>query len=478
MVDLFTRMSSAVEANKDIWDIELEWILSQGCFTGVRVNIGMSGEISADPATADISYLEYVLRRVAANGLKCQLGLGGEGPNKDNEEWWIYNSGGPWLSTKRPPIGGSNLIAYYSAGIKSVAIAIMVEVYESYGLKPYDYCFIELGNEPAVGGSGAPPPGDTFYTTFGLTYTTTNDTAVGLWDKATDLTGASATDGAAYLEFFTVELGFMDLKGLRCIAPSFAAKRMYAASGVYAELNSFDRATATGDKWIDLVREKNELIFSINCYYNTFDLLTTGIHPEQYCWPTCGPIDYAEMAVFGFDGRGVKSGDSQCILYKVNQIRDKAKSRIGDSPLIVGEAGVHYRFMGMTDDPATGPVAGTGVARDPNYYVNMDLVGDAELEYLDRLRDSGFTYVIHFSVSDAITNYSATDAWKEIYGIFRLDSSISGIPTLQMEQSYSKAIAWARRYGLPTTGGTSIATSNKGAFWGKRFEKGDNENVP
>ena len=54
---------------------------------------------------------------------------------------------------------------------------------------------------------------------------------------------------------------------------------------------------------------------------------------------------------------------------------------------------------------------------------------------------------------------------------------LTGIPTLQVKATYTKALAWARRLGLPTTGGPSISANDKGAFWGKRFEKGDAENA-
>lgn len=481
MAELWTRMSSATTSNKWKTDIELEWIVAQRCFTGVRVNIGMSGTNANDVAystTANTANIEYIVRRLAACGLKLQLGLGGEGP-PINDNWKAYNKNAgtatAWKSVKRPPLGNDGAgdltaIVDRSALLKNEVIAKVVEIYVSYGLDPSKYIYLELGNESAIGGAGAPPFNDPYYSAFLLDYVTGTTADEGLWELPSDFgvgyTG-QAYDGAAFLEFFTIELAQLDLLGLPCVGPAFTAKKLSV------ELSSFDQAATTGDNWIDLVRANNMLSYGLNCYYNAFDLETTGIHPELYVWPTLGPVEYAEMAIDGFDHRGIDSGDSQCIQYKINLLRGNA--RINNNVVTITEAGVHTRFLGMADDKTTYPVG----SRDANYYLNYEIVGQARLAYLDKLRELEVDRVIHFTVSDTFTTYSnptfSSGPWKEVYGEIRGDIQIDVLPTL-VNRTYMSAMAWAKRFGLPETSRDPLVTfGNKGAFWNKGVRKGDDE---
>ncbi|HMS53981.1 MAG TPA: hypothetical protein PKA27_01150 [Fimbriimonadaceae bacterium] len=419
-----------------------------------------------------------VVRRLAACGLKVQLGLGGEGPPHNSANWKPFNKSGTggtdqnWKSVKRPPLGNDGLgnpdsttaFVRRCAYLKNAVIAKVVEIYVSYGLNPSEWIILELGNEPAIGGAGAPPLNDAFYSTFGLDYATGNTADEGLWDAQSDLTGGNVYDGAAYLEFFTIELSEMDLMGLPCVSPAFTAKKLSV------ELSSFDQAATTGDNWIDLVRANNTLSYGLNCYYNAFDLETTGIHPELYVWPTLGPVEYAEMAVDGFDHRGVDSGDSQCIHYKMKLLR--ANTRINNNVVTITEAGVHSRFLGMTDDKAN---YGVG-SRDANYFLNYEIVGQARLAYLDKLRGLDVNHVIHFTVSDTFTDYTVgAGNWKEIYGEIRGDIQIDVLPTL-VQRTYLSAMAWAKRAGLPETSRDPLITrQSKGSFWNKGVRHGDKE---
>ncbi|MFN8219204.1 MAG: hypothetical protein U0S12_03615 [Fimbriimonadales bacterium] len=512
MVDLWTRMSSLTQSNQDKWDVELDWIISSKLFVGVRVNIGMAGsygtltgedrDLARNPSSANTKRLEYVLRRLASNKLMVQLGLGGDGPNNTITEWKALNSTVQWDDVKRPPLGdddgtGLGKVVKQSAYIKNEAIKKMRDVYLSYGLNPYDYCILELGNEPAIGGAGAPPSGSTFYTDFTpLSYTTN----LGRWDNASDVTGSpAATKGATYIEFLSREIKQLNalddgFKGWLCVAPTFAGARLAvigSPASLDCELGSFDRANSAGEKWVDLVQQKNRLILGLNCYYSAFDALSTGVHPELYVWPSLGPVEYADIAVNGFDYRGLKSGDEACIVAKIAMIRgtfrnltssNLVQNRLAKFPIVISEAGVANWRMGMTDTPSSGSPPTPVGSMDANYYVNDQIVGEAQLAYLDALRGLDVEHVIHFTTSDAVSGYSGTN-WKERYGLFLFDIDkdvdYSTSPFLQAVKTYSAMLPWLRRAELAqTTSDTSITNANKGAFWGLGFQKGDSEEVP
>lgn len=474
MGELWTRISSATAANKYITDIELEIILASRLFAGIRVNIGMSADIAVDPYNADLMYINYILRRLATAGLKVLLGLGGEGPpNAGNAEWADLNGGFGWNSVKRPSLGDPpGVIPEQYAEIKSAAIASMVAIYKSVGLDPYEYCFVELGNEPAIGGAGAPPPDDgvtyTFYAQSGINYSS----SIGLWDKQSDYTGGSwnSTKGASFLEFFTIEFAELETLGLRCVTPTFAAKNLN--TGASSELQTFDRAATSGKKWLDVAKTPGQFIFGLNNYYNGFNDGAATLNKDMFTWPTCGPHRYAEMAVLGRDRRGVKSNDDQCALARIALMRTVA--RIANARIAIIETGVTPRFLGMTDDP-DGEVIGD---RDQTNFVNFQICGEATLALVDLLLKHATPWVVHFSASDAITAYGGSTAWKELWGFFKSTATVSAVPSPANELTYSTALAWLRRAGLPTTSpDTSIASADRATFWGEEFRKGEDEDV-
>lgn len=465
MAELWTRIGSATNANKNRTDIELELIIATGLFTGVRVNIGMSAEIAVVPTVPDLTYIGYVLRRLAAAGLKVQIGLGGDGPPM-NTAWKAFNGTLPWNSKKRPPIGGDEEFPYNTGAIKTAVIDLAIEIYYSYGLEPYDYIILELYNEPAVGGAGAPPPdggGDTFYATSGIDYAT----SIGLWDSEGDYDPSwDPEDGASFIEYFSTEMFYLETRGLRCIAPTFAAKDLEN------ELATMDTVPVMGLLWYDTVRVKSPLLFGLNSYYNAFSDGTAVLNQDQFVWPTIGPVRYAGMAVFGRDRRGLKSNDPQCALARIALLR--TSPIIGMTPIVIVEAGVTPRFLGMTDLPDTQVIGD----RDQTYFVNFQVVAEATLAYLDGLLGhSGAPWVIHFSASDAITTYSGT-FWKELWGFFLSTATIGAIPSPASQLTYSASLPWLRRAGLPTTSpDATLPHADRGSFWGHDFERGEDENV-
>lgn len=481
MAELWARISSLTYANRVKWDIELSWILATRMFSGVRANIALSGtaeeDLAYDPDGPNYSMVEYVAHRLASNGLRFQLGLGGEGPPPGNGNWQTINAGNTWLDVKRPPLGPTDDLVQVVATIKSEIIARVVSIYESYGLDPYFYVIVEFGNELAIGGAGGPPSGSTFYTASGLSFTTDK----GLWDAPADVTGSlTTTQGATGLAFLTKEAGYIAFPmRLQCIAPIFAANRLVPQSGSVSETTSYWRSVG-GENWIDILRAKCDLIWGLNCYYDTFDQNTGGVHPQLYVWPTLGPMEYADLALNGFDGEGAKGDDGLCIKKKIANLRAPVevstgvfKNFIGGSPIVLTEAGVHYRYMGMTDDPSTQSVGD----RDASYFVNYQVVGQATLAYLDALRELDVPWVTHYTVADPISSYASSTAWRDRFGIMQGNITDASRPALQSEFVYSGAIPWALRSGLGTTD-RSIAANDQGTYWNKEFVKGADENVP
>lgn len=122
MPELWARMSSCSYANRGKWDLEFEITFALGCFTGIRVGVGMSGAdtsndiaAGADPVTSpNFANLDYVVRRIAAAGYKVLLGLGGDGPPMTTF-WQGKNGGTTWLDVKRPPLGTSDVFLIASA---------------------------------------------------------------------------------------------------------------------------------------------------------------------------------------------------------------------------------------------------------------------------------------------------------------------------------------------------------------------------
>ncbi|HMS55474.1 MAG TPA: hypothetical protein PKA27_08745 [Fimbriimonadaceae bacterium] len=470
MVNLWARMTSAaprydggVPLNFSRWEAELQWILAHRQFTGVRFNIGLSDSdgIGTSTGTIDTSFVEYLLHRLASNGLKVQLDIGGEGPNPANSGWQTLNGTGgtPWDSVKRPPLGPSDAVLNRIVEIKQEVIDLAIGVYESYGLVPYDWIYIGIGNEPAIGSAGAPVSGSAFYTTFGITYST----SIGKWDKFT--AGANAAKGCSFIEFLTKEVDLLDFHGLRVIAPTFASEALSVELGT----DGFDQDWTTGYNWIDVVRKKTELIYAINLYYEVFDNNIGGTHAFNYVWPTCGPVRFARVALDGFDGRGYKSQDTVCVKKKLELLR--AEPRIGDSRIVVTEAGVNYLILGQ-DAPGTS----TTPTRTASYFINYKRTMEATLAYLDSLRelDQEFLHVTWYT----ITNATEDSDLDQRYGVFSYEMSNANSPSLQLLKTYTGAQVWARRAGLPTTSLdlTPAYTPEKGNYWHKEFLKGDDEN--
>lgn len=328
------------------------------------------------------------------------------------------------------------------------------EIYRSYGLNPADYVFLDLWNEPAIGGAGAPPDG-TFYTNAGMTYST----SIGKWDASADYSGFATNEGAPFIEFFTRELEGLDFKGMTCVSPTFTA------ISISTELSTFDVAATNGKKWIDVCRTNpgfSNLIFGINCYYNAFSLGTTGIEPEFYVEANLGPVEYAEMAVYGNDYRGADSGDGQCIARKIALLR--ANARIARNKIAIVEAGVQPTYMGMKDSstPSVGSMSF-------NYSVNLQTVGQAQLEFLDLLLEQDIVFVGHFTITNVST------AFTQFYGFLRSEADISPIPNAPDQRQTAVYVAWARRFGLPLT---ALVSGDYGVFFGTDIKKGDSEVLP
>lgn len=289
-------------------------------------------------------------------------------------------------------------------------------------------------------------------------------TSIGKWDIAGDYSSFAPSEGAAWLEYFTREVEGLDFLGMRVVSPTFTA------IDLDEELATFDRAATNGKKWIDVVRANDgfvELIFGINCYYEGFDKRTTGLHPELYAAPNLGPVEFAEMALYGDDYRGAKSGDGQCILRKLAKLREEP--RIGRSRIGICESGVNPLQMGMAGDSGSPSLGDMSFY----YFVNFQKVGEAQLMVWDGLRQQDLAFVCHFS----LTNVSS--AWSQFYGLYKYDIDVSIPPTLQVEKTFATWLAWAKREGLPL----SVIVDNTnpppsdvgGAFYQRTLKKGDYE---
>lgn len=92
------------------------------------------------------------------------------------------------------------------------------------------------------------------------------------------------------------------------------------------------------------------------------------------------------------------------------------------------------------------------------------------MAYLDQLQGLDVRYVSHFTVSNT------GSLWTEFFGPFRSDINISLAPdTLQSARTFSVALAWAKRSGLPLS---TLVANHYGAFWGLDLRTGNFENVP
>lgn len=485
MGEKWVRMTSASPSHSAQWDVELEWILAHRFIVGVRLNVGFSDAegiaATTTPGPSDYYNLEYILRRLAAAGLKVQLDLGGEGPPMTTP-WKNLNKddmGNPqeWLSPKRPPLGtnSSGVVNYgivnATRAIKNSIIAKMFGIYQAAGLDPYRYCHIELWNEPSVGGAGAPDPDSDpdFYGTdpdnSGIVYST----SIGLWDSPSEATNLTTYPwlGASFLEFFTKECDGLETLGLPCVSPSFTCKHLFEEPdwGGPFELETFDR-DVDDQNWINLIRSRSCLSFGLSCYYSTCVVGTSGCTEELYIWPSLGPKRYAETAVWGYDGDGAFGLDINCMAIKIAALR--AHPRIAGAQIIVNEAGIKPAFMAMTDEPETNVVGSMA----QNYWENYQSLGAATLAYMDELAKLGTVREIQFTVTN-------TDGgWGSRFGIFADTLELfngGGLVNYTFSQTFSSALAYARRAGLPLTG---VALAYGAAFWGTSLVAGEEEKLP
>lgn len=255
--ELFCRMSSAASANSGRWATEISWIASRG-FTGVRLGIGISDAsatgIAYDAAVINLDNLTVILDLLVMAGLKCQLQIGGEGP-PNNSSWYstLAGFGSPWPYHKRPPVGNSNtVVADRTADVKSAAIALMVDKYLASGRDPVEWCSVELWNEPARGGAGAPDGTTTYW----------NAGAPGTWDGPSNLPTPSSSPYSMIVNYLNAEIPQIDFKNLPLISPSFASLMLdQVTNGLAQELET---CLDDGSPWLTVFLASPKPTWGIN----------------------------------------------------------------------------------------------------------------------------------------------------------------------------------------------------------------------
>ncbi len=407
------RMSSASTANVDRWATEVAWINSRG-FVGVRVNIALadadSSGLAYNAASPNYSNPETVLDLIIGAGLKCQLGIGGDGPPV-NSSWYsgVGGYGSAWPYPKRPPAGATGIpVIEKTAEIKSACIALMFDKYRDAGYNPFDYCFVELGNEPARGGAGAPDEMSGFwpgsYTTF----------KIGTWDSpgTYDPPGAS-TPYMTFCEYFNLEMPLIDFKGLRLIAPTFAC----IPDG--QDLNGLTQELATclsnSTDWLPIFKATFKPMWGVNLYYSLYEAEVA-----------LGASLYAHRAVYGRDLRVERTEDANSAVYRLQQIRDWIDPDAVEA-IRICETGVQPNFLRMSTDM-------DNRLRKLNYFE----LGRARLELLDLLVEQDVDGVILFTATD---DEPSSDPDKQ-FGVFNDD-----LGTVAAEQTYSAEIPFGMRVG-------------------------------
>lgn len=112
-------------------------------------------------------------------------------------------------------MGSGNAMCAATADIKSQCIALVFNRYLADGLDPLGYVRIELGNEPANGGSGAPTAASGYW----------GATPIGYWDSsAIDPAPGGGWVYSTFLEYFNIEYFQVDYLGLPLISPTFTAR--------------------------------------------------------------------------------------------------------------------------------------------------------------------------------------------------------------------------------------------------------------
>lgn len=329
-------------------------------------------------------------------------------------------------------------------------------------------CIVELGNEPSLlSGAGAPKLGSAWY---GYIAGGTSSYNIGLWDSGANIdpTACEAWYGAPFLDYFCKELETLDTLGLPLVGPTFTCV------DIAAELASFDEAVlAARVKWIDLARAKGPLTFGANLYYNAFDTVNATGEVQKYVWPSFGPVEYADVAINGFDGRGAKSDDHQCAKWKLSQINIPERG-INPKNVVIVEAGLQPYWMGMSDSPST--THETVGPQKASYPWDLQTVGQANIKLLDSLRTLSKGRTILFTVSDAVSSYTGANE-RQRFGVFTSDINFSDRVVPNDQVTYSASLAWAMRAGLPLTDGPENLPLT-GTYWGDQFLAGDSERVP
>ncbi len=400
-------MASASTVNSVRWGLEVSWIASRKMFAGVRVGIGFSDEggdgVALNPASPNFDNLNRILDLLISAKLKCQLGIGGDGPPNIPAWHTLAGTVGDWPYNKRPPIGTANALVNAAADIKNQAIELMVGRYRAAGLDPFEYCKVEIWNEPARGGAGAPAETESYWPALPTL-------PIGTWDSFSNDPGASGAYDTIN-DYLNVEVPQLDFQCLKVIAPGFTAKMIdQSTNGLYEELETFDvDATA----WMDAVAATVEPSWGLNCYYSLEDANIA-----------LGAALYAERAVWGRDLRLEGSEDKNCIAYRINQIRDEIVApECSKTRITICEAGINPVLLGMVDDPDL-------VQRQLNYYE----LGRARLAYLDALRQLDVESVILYTASD-----TDSAALGDQYGAFNENLGTTG------DVTYSAEIPFAQR---------------------------------
>lgn len=402
----FVRISSANDDNEARKPIEIPWAASRG-FKGIRFALALSDSPTFnDPDNPDWTYLDATTDYAVANDLKVILQVGGEGPPKAAAGWKALNGGTEWTYNRRPVLGTSNAVVIAVANIVQEAIRRSRQKFIDAGLNPIDYLYIQTGNEPGLGGSGASGVPDPYGTASGDGY----------WDGPAQVTATNLV--CSYLEFFEAMMSRLQFYGLEVMSPCFEAVNLAQ------ELTTYD---AQNSSWKSKIT-----IWTTNLYY-TLSGLGRGL----------GPKEAARIAVWGKDGRGKTSSDTDCFLYKINQLRTEFGA---SARLAVTETGFNPAFSGLT----------TG-GRSLNHYE----LGLYRIALLDELCSTcEFEIVTLYNASDT------TSSDDDKFGVFSStpDDEASGT-------TYSSEIAFARRAGVAES---ELVTP----YAGGEYLKGATESLP
>lgn len=403
IAELYVRVSTATQTNSSRKEAEFDAIARLNRYrtivSGVRCNIGLSGDISSS-TSGDLTYWQDAVDRCVAAGLKLSIGLGGEGPNKTLAVWKALNGGTEWTYNRRPVPGTANAVWLAMVAIKQACIDYAYTAYTAAGLDFTTYVSVEIGNEPGLGGSGAsgiPTDG-----TFG------GITDQGYWDSSEDITATALI--ASYLEQLNYEIPRLNFRGAEVVAPSFEAQD---ATMFVTELATYSSAD-TG--WIAYVDK-----WAINLYYSA---------PEYPGLP--GAREYSRVWAHGQNNLGT---DTNCSRYKADALATSAGVPI--SSIYITEVGVSSTKLGMdSGDPE-------------NHYAR----GEAIVRVLEEAASLGVGRVTLYTVSDT-SSASADDRYGwlndslDTYSSFAAMLRASGQNTMASDAPPSGS--WTYASGEPT----------------------------